>query len=328
MLKHTFSRLFIVGGVLSFALLISGCSMIRGPLYPDVIYNNRQPLISVTYEYGEIEVQLPLAYPGGVPDIISFQVYAQGDTLNPIISILQESPHVFVVYLPQGVLDIHSKSNLIKIIPQDTNFESVSVRFQGIRFGKIQLPPKVIRMKQLIVSGTVFLNKNGRNLVGVDVSLQNFDNEIKKIKTNEAGFYQLAIPGEYKYAKHVRLVAGNNLIFKPHKQKLDFSQSFKLIENVGVGPSGDLVDPLYLTNKDNVHFREKPDIGSKTSFLLEKGEAVSVKRVTPGEYNGSIEVELNNKKKVEIEGWVYRSDVFLLDLNNIFKKGGDNDTEL
>jgi hypothetical protein len=183
-------------------------------------------------------------------------------------------------------------------------------------------------MKQLIVSGTVFLNKNGRNLVGVDVSLQNFDNEIKKIKTNEAGFYQLAIPGEYKYAKHVRLVAGNNLIFKPHKQKLDFSQSFKLIENVGVGPSGDLVDPLYLTNKDNVHFREKPDIGSKTIFLLEKGEAVSVKRVTPGEYNGSIEVELNNKKKVEIEGWVYRSDVFLLDLNNIFKKGGDNDTEL
>jgi len=27
-------------------------------------------------------------------------------------------------------------------------------------------------------------------------------------------------------------------------------------------------------------------------------------------------------------GWIYRSDVFLLDLNNIFKKEGGDDSEL
>ncbi|MDP7608480.1 MAG: hypothetical protein QF814_01980, partial [Candidatus Marinimicrobia bacterium] len=64
---------------------MSGCSLLKGPLYPDVIYNNRQPLISVTYEYGEIEVKLPLNYIGVVPEIISFEVYAHGDTANPII---------------------------------------------------------------------------------------------------------------------------------------------------------------------------------------------------------------------------------------------------
>ena len=328
MLKRSFRRLFLVGGILTLITFMSGCSMLRGPVYPDIIYNNRQPLISVTYEYGEIEVRLPLNYIGAVPDNIYFEVYAQGDTVNTIISILQEAPRVFIVYLPQGVLDIHNKSNIIKIIPQDTNFQPVSIRFQGILFGRIQLPRKSIQMKQLIVFGKVFLNKNNSSLSGVSVSMQNFDNVIKETTTNDSGFYQIAIPGEYKYAQHLRLVAGNNLIFKPFKQKLDFSQAFRLNFNIGVGPSATLEDPLYLTNRENVHFREHPDIGSETLFLLEAGEAVSVTRVTPGEYHGSIEVEVGNKKSVQMYGWIYRSDVFLLDLNNIFKKEGGDDSEL
>ena len=328
MLKHSFKRLFLVGGILALLGIMTGCTMIKGPLYPDTIYNNRQPLISVTYEYGEIEVRLPLNYIGAIPDNILFEVYAQGDTINPIISILQEAPRVFLVYLPQGVLDIHAKANLIRIIPTDPNFQAVDVRFQGIRFGKIQLPPKSIRMKQLIVSGKVFLNKNGKTLAGVDVSLQNFDNVIKEIRTNDLGNFQIAIPGEYKHAKHLRLVAGNNLIFKSFKKMMDFSETFKQIVEIGVGPSSTMEDPLYVTNRENVHFRERPDIGSETLLLLEKGEAISVKRVTPGEYQGSIEVSLGKDRNVLLDGWIYRSDVFLIDENNIFINEVNNDSTL
>jgi len=319
MLKRTFNCFLQICGVLTLTMLMSGCSLIKGPLYPDVIYNNRQPLISVTYEYGEIEVRLPLNYIGLVPDNISFEVYAHGDTTSAIISILQEAPRVFFVYLPQGVLDIHNKSNIIKIIPQDRNFRPVSVRFKGIRFGRIELPPKSIQMGQLIVNGRVFLNKNEAPLGGVDVSIQNFDNIIKETTTNDSGFYQLSVPGEYKYAQHLRLVAGNNMIFKPFKQMLDFSQTLTMRYDIGMGPSKTMEDPLYLTNRESVHFREKPDIGSETLFLLGAGEAVSVTRVTPGEYYGSIEIEVGSKKMVQLDGWVNRADVFLLDLNNVFK---------
>ncbi|MBL51471.1 MAG: hypothetical protein CMG57_05890 [Candidatus Marinimicrobia bacterium] len=328
MLKRSIRHLFHVGGVFIILTFVSGCSLLRGPVYPDIIYNDRQPLISVTYEYGEIELRLPLNYTGAVPDNILFEVYAQGDTSNPIITILQEAPRVFFAYLPQGVLDINNKSNMIKIIPQDDNFDPVKIRFQGIRFGRIQLPPKSIRMGQLIVSGKVFLNRNNKRLAGVNVSMQNYDNVIKEIVTNDSGFYQIAVPGEYKYAKHLRLVVGENLIFKPYKQLLDFSQSRKKRLDVGVGPSAELEDPLYLINRENVHFREYPDIGSKTLFLLEKGEIISVGRVTPGEYYGSIEVEIGQKKNVQMDGWVYRSDVTLLDLNNIYKDAKNEDTTL
>ena len=301
-------------------MICTGCSSFRGPLFPDIIYNNRQPLISVTYEYGEIQLILPLRYDAAVPDNILFKVYAQGDTLHPIISILQEAPREFLAYLPQGVLDIQNSTNLIKIIPQDKNFDPVTVRFKGISFGRIVLPPKTLRLGQLVVSGKTYFNSNDSMITNVEVSMQNFDNVIYKTRSNESGFYQLAIPGEYRYAEHLRIVAGDNLIFKAFKKKLDFSGNRKIKLDIGIGPSKDMVEPIYLTNKDNVHFRDGPEIGAKTLFLLKEGEAISVDRVTLSEYFGSIEVEIDNSKKVEMDGWINRGDLRLVNMRNVYKK--------
>ena len=299
--------------------IYTGCSSFRGPLFPDIIYNNRQPLISVTYEYGEIQLILPLKYDAAVPDNILFKVYAQGDTLHPIISILQEAPREFLAYLPQGVLDIQNSTNLIKIIPQDKNFDPVTVRFKGISFGRIVLPPKTLRLGQLVVSGKTYFNSNDSMITNVEVSMQNYDNVIYETRSNESGFYQLAIPGEYRYADHLRIVAGDNLIFKSFKKKLDFSGSRRIKLDIGIGPSKDMVEPIYLTNKDNVHFRDGPEIGAKTLFLLKEGEAISVDRVTLSEYFGSIEVEIDNRKKVKMDGWINRGDLRLVNMRNVYK---------
>ena len=305
-------------------ILFSGCSSFKGPLYPDIIYNNRQPLISVTYEYGEIQLILPLRYDAAVPDNILFKVFAQGDTVRPIISILQEAPKEFLAYLPQGVLDIQNSTNLIKIIPQDKNFDPVTVRFKGISFGRIVLPRKTLRIGQLVVSGNTYLNKNDSTISNVDVSIQNFDNVIYTTRSNASGFYQLAIPGEYRFAEHLRVVAGENLIFKPFTKKLDFSNNRKLKLEIGLGPSKGMVEPLYMTNKNNVHFREGPEIGSETLFLLKAGEVISVDRVTPGEYFGYIEVLLDENRIVKMEGWINRSDLRLVNMQNIYKLTENN----
>ena len=297
----------------------AGCSSLKGPLYPEIIYNNRQPLISVTYEYGEIQLILPIRYDAAVPDNILFKVFAQGDTSHPVISILQEAPKEFLAYLPQGVLDIQNNTNLIKIIPQDKNFDPINIRFKGIRFGRMVLPPKTIRIGQLVVSGKTILNNNDSIVPHVAISLQNFDNVIHTTRSNESGFYQIAIPGEYKFAEHLRIVAGENLIFNPFSKKLDFSTSRKVKLDIAVGPSEEMKEPLYMTNRDNVHFREGPDIGSETLFLLKKGEVISVDRVTPGEYYGFIEVELDGNKRIKMEGWINRTDLSLVMMENIYK---------
>ena len=305
--------------IISILMFSSGCSSLKGPLYPEIIYNNRQPLISVTYEYGEIKLILPIRYDAAVPDNILFKVFAQGDTSHPVISILQEAPKEFLAYLPQGVLDIQNNTNLIKIIPQDKNFDPINIRFKGIRFGRMVLPPKTIRIGQLVVSGKTVLNNNDSIVPHVAISLQNFDNVIHTTRSNESGFYQIAIPGEYKFAEHLRIVAGENLIFNPFSKKLDFSTSRKIKLDIAVGPSEEMKEPLYMTNRDNVHFREGPDIGSETLFLLKKGEVISVDRVTPGEYYGFIEVELDGNKRIKMEGWINRTDLSLVMMENIYK---------
>ena len=319
MLEYLLSRSKQIIFLASTLIIFEGCTSFKGPLYPDIIFNNRQPLISVTYEYGEIQLILPIRYDAAVPDNILFKVFAQGDTLHPVISILQEAPKEFLAYLPQGVLDINSNTNLIKIIPQDKDFDPINVRFKGIRFGRIVLPPKTVRIGQLIVSGKTTLNHNDSILSGVDISLQNFDNMIHTTRSNESGYYQIAIPGEYKFAEHLRIVAGENLIFNPFAKKLDFSISRKVNLNISLGPSGEMIEPLYMTNRNNVHFRDGPDIGSETLFLLKEGEVISVDRVTPGEYYGSIEVELDGNKRIKMEGWINRSDLRLVSMENIYK---------
>ena len=319
MLKFLLKRYNHLIYIISILMLNAGCSSLKGPLYPEIIYNNRQPLISVTYEYGEIQLILPIRYDAAVPDNILFKVFAQGDTSHPVISILQEAPKEFLAYLPQGVLDIQNNTNLIKIIPQDKNFDPINIRFKGIRFGRMVLPPKTIRIGQLVVSGKTVLNNNDSIVPHVAISLQNFDNVIHTTRSNESGFYQIAIPGEYKFAEHLRIVAGENLIFNPFSKKLDFSTSRKVKLDIAVGPSEEMKEPLYMTNRDNVHFREGPDIGSETLFLLKKGEVISVDRVTPGEYYGFIEVELDGNKRIKMEGWINRTDLSLVMMENIYK---------
>ena len=107
---------------------------------------------------------------------------------------------------------------------------------------------------------------------------------------------------------------------KPFIKKLDFSKSRKLELKIGLGPSDKMKEPLYMTNKNNVHFRKSPEIGSETLFLLKEGEVVSVDKVTPGEYFGFIEVSLDKSKNIQLEGWINRSDLRLVNFNNIYKQ--------
>ena len=300
-------------------LFCLSCAQFRGPKYPEIIYNNKQPLISVKYEYGEIQIILPLQYDGDIPENILFKVFAKADTMNPIISILQEAPNEFRTALPQGSLDFTAKTNMIKIIPQDENFDPVSVRFKGIGFGRIVLPTKIIRSGQLIISGKTFLKNDASILPKVKVAIKDSEDVLFDTFSNDSGFYQIAIPGESRFSENLRIVVGENLIFKPLSKKLTFENLRKLKINALLGPSRAMRGPLYITEKSNVHFKKGPDIGAEILFLLNKGEVVSVDRITPGSYHGFIEVEIDGGKNIIMEGWVNRVDLKELNLSSIRK---------
>ncbi len=302
-----------------------GCSAFRWDKYPEVIYNDREPLISVTYDYGEIEIHIPLYYPRYRPKQIGFQVFANDDTTFPLLSVMHEPIDEVVLFLPHGVLDIDSASNRIRIVPQDIDFWTRYIPFKGVNSGRIDLPLTPVDFKPLLVEGIVTWAQNDSALSNIDLQMGLSGPSgatLAKVTTDINGYYQMGIPGEFMNSQNIELVAGTNLVFQPIRQKLDYSNTKGLYRNISIGPPKTHLGPVYFTNKENVHFRESPEIGSKTLFLLERGEIFSVKKMTSGEYYGNIEIVLSNGKIQNMAGWVLKEDLSLMELDNIYT--GDN----
>ena len=313
-----------------FLFWFTGCSSMKMSQYPEVIYNHRQPLVSVSYEYGEIDIELPLVFPGLIPEQLSFQVFAKGDSINPLITIKSEPTDLVRIFLPQGVLDIDERNNFILITPHHPDFISSKVAFEGVNFGKITLDPFYIVQQPLNIAGIVSNKLTEEILADIDVSLFLENELLQKVYSKPSGEYSITIPGEFKDRELLRIIAGEKLIFSPFRKDISFEKSKSLKVDIGLGPSQDLADlgNLYITNKSNVHFRDKPHIGGATLFLLPEGEPVAVEQISKGLYYGTIEILVSSGKRVKLSGWLEREDTDLLFFENIFKKEDENEQTL
>ena len=327
MKKSTHKNIFFS---ICFIMLFAGCSSMRTVQYPEVIYNYRQPLVSITYEYGEIDIEIPIVFPGLIPSEMTFEVYARGDSINPLLTVKNQATNLMKVFLPQGVLGVDTKDNFIKITPHHPDFVSISVPFFGIAYGSLVLDPIYIVQEPLDVAGVVTNRLTDSTLAGVDVSLYLNEELLQKVYSNEKGQYALTLPGEFKDEEFLKIIAGEKLVFAPFRRDIDFKKTKDLIVNIGLGPSQDLADlgNLYITNKNNVHFRDKPHIGGTTLFLLPEGEPIAVEQVSKGLYYGTIEILVSSGKNVKMSGWLEREDTDLLFFENIFKEGDQNEQTL
>ena len=327
-MKNRYNKYF--ASILTGIFLFAGCSAFKPPQYPEVIYNDRKPLISVTYEYGEIDIQASLVYPGLRPDGLIIQVFSMGDTIRPLLSLHQEVSDLIQVYLPQGVFDIENETNFIKVIPQHPDFVPVWSPFLGIEFGSIILDPIYILPEPLNVTGVVKNQMTDSILVNVDVAIYELDQLLQLTHSDAQGNYALTILGEYKNNEDLRIIAGTDLIFTPFRKDIFFGERKDQIVNIGIGPSQTLAEMgnIYITNKDNVHFRDEPHIGGTTQFLLPKGEPIVVQYVSKGLYFGTIEIPLESGVRSQVSGWVTRDDTDLLFFENIFKSDDESDQAL
>ena len=327
-MKNRYNKYF--ASILTGIFLFAGCSAFKPPQYPEVIYNDRKPLISVTYEYGEINIQASLVYPGLRPDGLIIQVFSMGDTIRPLLSLHQEVSDLIQVYLPQGVFDIENETNFIKVIPQHPDFVPVWSPFLGIEFGSIILNPIYILPEPLNVTGVVKNQMTDSILVNVDVAIYELDQLLQLTHSDAQGNYALTILGEYKNNEDLRIIAGTDLIFTPFRKDIFFGERKDQIVNIGIGPSQTLAEMgnIYITNKENVHFRDEPHIGGTTQFLLPKGEPIVVQYVSKGLYFGTIEIPLESGVRSQVSGWVTRDDTDLLFFENIFKTDDESDQAL
>ena len=196
--------------------------------YPEVIYNYRQPMVSVSYEYGEIDIKAPLVFPGIVPKELSYQIFANGDSINPLITIKSKTTELARAFLPQGVLSTEGRKNFILIIPHHPDFSSKKVTFEGVDFGEIFLDPIHIVQQPLTIAGLVSNTLTDEILPDIDVSIFLGNEVLQKVYSKNNGEYILTISGEYKDEEALRIIAGEKLIFSPFRKDISFENTKNL----------------------------------------------------------------------------------------------------
>ena len=307
-------------------LFLTGCAVFNPSKYPETIYNNRTPMISISHEYGEISINAPLIYPGLKPEYLSIKVFSNGDTTSPLITFSQGPLDNLKIFLPQGVLNNDKENNFLLIEPNSDQFSVSLVPFKGKVFGKINLEPIYIVEEPLLLSGWVKNQMSDKYLANVDISIFSSETLVYKTFSDGNGQYSISIPGTFKKDDNLKVIAGLDLIFSPYRKNIKFKKNKKTL-NIGLGPSPDLAElgNIYLINKPNSHFRDKPHIAGGTKFLLPEGQPIAVHNVSAGLYYGTIEIEISNGSNIQLEGWVSRQDTDLLFFDNLFKTESSND---
>ncbi len=310
-------------GLVIASFTLSGCSFSLMAKYPRIITNQRIPLVSISYEFGEIEMVIPLEYVGLDPGRLTFEVYT-GDSASQqlLVSVTTDPPNVMPLFLPQGTLDFQNPNNTLVIKMSNEDFDPLTLPFTGVKFGELRLPPILIEERRLIFTGRVRERSGESPIPDLDVSILNFGSIINTVYTDSTGNYKLPIPGRYKYVDDLSIIAGSDYQFAPARKRIQLPQTEYILD---IGPSAELISlgNMYIIKKDQTHFRYFPHAGSNSSMLIGRGEVLAGQKVTGDRVYGFIEAEIGSGELILIDGWVDKLDLNLF-LDGTLKDAHEN----
>jgi|TARA_B100001079_G_C16381221_1_gene502140 hypothetical protein len=307
----------------------NGCGYMLAPKYDQPIYTYKKPYVSVQLTYGEIHIIAPIILENALPDYFEFQVIRASDH-SPIFSGTQYIiGDPIEVYLPQNSLPIDVNGNILILTPIGRNYKSVEIKFTGVRYGDILLPTTIIKKRPAIVRGVVTKRFDGSSIDNLHIEIIDSLGHKFVEKTNKNGEYEFKLPNEYYYYNNLKIYAGASSPFHISQQNIDFMGKFSTVVNLSIGPSKEFMEEgnFYIVKDDRTHYRSEPFNGSKTQFMLDNNELVSVSRVAGNRLLGQVEVFYDNHKSVFITGWINANEVVWIGDINLYLSGNEDEIQ-
>ena len=116
------------------------------PKYPDAVYTKRAPLISLRYEYQDIQIHAPFQLVNTLPQAFQVYIYDRENEVDPVFAATYMPEEKIVVFLPQNALSTDKNGNIFVIYPQGPAMPEIKHEFTGVRYGEITLPvSKIIK---------------------------------------------------------------------------------------------------------------------------------------------------------------------------------------
>jgi len=310
-------------GLLIMSFFLSGCSFSLMSKYPRIITNQRVPLVSISYEFGEIEMVVPLEYVGLDPGRLTFEVYTGDSTSQQLlVSVTTDPPDVMPLFLPQGTLGFQNSNNTLVIKMSNEDFDPLTLPFTGVKFGELRLPPILIEERPLVFTGRVRERAGESPIPDLDVSILNLGSIVNTVYTDSIGKYECSIPGRYKYVDDLSIIAGSDYQFAPARKRIQLPKTDYILD---IGPSAELMSlgNMYIVKKDQTHLRYFPHAGSNSSMLIGRGEVLAGQKVTGDRVYGFVETEIESGELILIDGWVDKLDLNLF-LDGTLKDAHEN----
>ncbi|MBI66807.1 MAG: hypothetical protein CMG65_03370, partial [Candidatus Marinimicrobia bacterium] len=173
------------------------------PKYPDPVYTQRAPLISLRYEYQDIQINVPVQLVNTLPEAFQVYIYDRENEVDPIFAATYMPEEKIQVFLPQNTLSSDKNGNLLVLYPQGPDMPEIKHEFTGVRYGTISLPVSKIIKTPAVIAGVVSRRYDERMLGGIQLVATDSTGRSFYTKSRIDGDYRFELPNEYGYRSDI-----------------------------------------------------------------------------------------------------------------------------
>jgi hypothetical protein len=283
--------------------------LVQIPEYPEPIVVEREPDVTVRYEYDNVQIVVPKRVLEGQPTAFRLGIYHRGKQAAPLLEQLFFPEDSIMITLPRNILNPDSLGNRAVLSPLGGDYEPVSILFTVPLTGDVHLDPVPIHHPPLVLTGKVLLRKDKTPVAGATVTVTDTLRELGQTRTDSLGFFRFEFLSSHVLGTTLTLTVDTEGRYAEANRRVSFATEREVDLIILLGPSEELVSQgmIYRVRADLVPFRSGPENGAPIHFFLARGEIFVATKVAGDRLYGFVEL-VDEEKGIHkrMDGWVLR----------------------
>ena len=238
------------------------------------------------------------------PTAYRYSIYPRNHPAEPFMQKLFFPGEEIQIILPANILNTDSLGNVAKLEPLGDNYDH-QYRMFNAAVGEINLTAFVILGPSDIMKLTVLDSETGNPIGASHVRVTQNGEILSNTQTDTSGYTRVRIPVKRIQDEPVMVSIDTDGRFPTWKGNMDIAEGIfektVTISTLKLGPG----DTIYEVIDSMVPFREGPENGAVSLFLLNEGDQVVISKVAGDRLFGRVRIYLDKQGIYRnISGWV------------------------
>ena len=238
------------------------------------------------------------------PTAYRYSIYPRNHPAEPFMQKLFFPGEEIQIILPANILNTDSLGNVAKLEPLGDNYDH-QYRMFNAAVGEINLTAFVILGPSDIMKLTVLDAETGNPIGNSNIRVTQNGEILSNTQTDTSGYVRVRIPVKRIQDEPVMVSIDTDGRFPTWKGNMDIAEGIfektVTISTLKLGPG----DTIYEVIDSMVPFREGPENGAVSLFLLNEGDQVVISKVAGDRLFGRVRIYLDKQGIYRnISGWI------------------------